>query len=138
MKKHGFLTDESLIIADEYDVSTAGSLPNMINVGGNTNGKVNIKVFASTDFAVASSSSYNIELECFTADTEGSATSPITNGHVYLLHKTTADGAIAVDEGNLITEFVIPPDLLGANNWINIKTLGSATGKIDVFASILI
>jgi len=127
---NGFKIDEELILSDAQtlgDADTGTDSTNMVKVGGQTGGKTSILVFANTDYEVATGETASIELQAFTADTAASAVSPVTSAHVYGLHKTAADGAIAVDAGDLITEIAIPEYLLSQNayTWVQLVYLNS-------------
>jgi len=101
---------------------------NMVNIAGQTNGKLWIDVYAGTDISIAANQSFSIELEGYTSDDNDSATPPFStanNGgmqgtsgtpesdaHYYLLHKAaTTDGVLAFSKGSLITQCAIPEDL---------------------------
>ena len=139
MKSYGYLLDSDLIIADEMALGSK-DFTNMIEVGGNTNGSLCIEVRAHTALTVLTTKAFNIEVEVYTADTVGSAAAPIANSHMYLIHKTSADGALSVAAGDLIAEMIVPCKYFGANTWLNLKctTDDTLTAKtVDAFARLL-
>jgi len=106
----------------------------MVFVGANTNGRLQVEIFADTDIAVDTAKAFNIELECFTSDTVGSATTPFSynnsgtqttqpNAHLYLVHKTSADGGLAWTAGDAIIQIPLPANTMDLMNynWINLK-----------------
>lgn len=108
--------------------ATGADSTNMVYIGGQTGSKLMISIFANTDIDVATAQAFNIELQGFTADTAASADTPGSkdNGagnppysgtlmqefHNYLVHKTSADGAIDWNAGDLIWEQALPDNML--------------------------
>ena len=116
--------------------ATAGDSTSMAFIGRRTGGGLVLSVYAKTALAVATGQAFSIELQGFTADTAASATSPFStsndgtqgsgtledNAHYYLIHKTSADGALDVSAGAMITQIVLPGELLDQLNydWIQL------------------
>ena len=105
------------------ELSDAQALPSnasvdstkMAYIGGQTQSGLAISVFANTAIQIAAAQLFYIELEVWTADVAGSALSPFKtagaaedNAHLWLLHKTTADGQLDFAAGERILEYVIP------------------------------
>ena len=109
---YGYTEDADLVLSDAQALpsATAADSTNMIKTGGNTNGRMEIVVVATTALAVATGKAFNIELQTFTADTAASAASPYDDGHVYLIHKTSADAGIAVSAGDVICRYIVTED----------------------------
>lgn len=120
---NGFYTDADLILSDAQALPSgaAADSTNMVRVGGPTGGKTSILVYAATDIDVLTGKTFSIELQAFTADTAASAVSPVANAHVYGLHKTSADAAIDLAEGDLVTEIAIPEMLLNENSYTYVQ-----------------
>src|SRR6056297_82752 len=132
---HGTLSDDQTLPNAQSEDSD-----NMVNIVGPTKGNLWIDVYAGTDITTATGQAFNIELEGYTADTAASATPPFsdTDAHYYLLHKTSADGELAFDEGDLITQCAVPEDLLDAQSYdyIQLKYTTDAdesSEKVDAF-----
>ncbi len=100
----------------------------MVNVGGQLDGRLWIDVYAQTAISIATGEYWYIEFESFSADTAASAIAPFsadnqggingasgtaeTNAHIYLLHKTSADGQLDFSAGDLICQMAVPEDLM--------------------------
>jgi hypothetical protein len=126
-------------------LATAMTLPNALTkdttamafVGGSTNGALALSVYAVTAFAVATAKTFSIELQSYSADTAASAIPPFStantgltgtaesDAHYYVMHKTAADGAMAISAGSLITQCIIPQELLDklAHDWVQLTFL---------------
>lgn len=116
-------------LSDNQTLPNAGTVDstNMVNIAGQTNGKLWIDVYAGTDISIADDKKFYIELEGYSSDDNDSATPPFStansggmqgasgvlesDAHYYLLHKTADDGALAFSKGSLITQCAIPEDL---------------------------
>ena len=101
---------------------------NMVNVGGQLDGRLWIDVYAQTAISIASGEYWYVELETFSADTAASAIAPFsadnqggingasgtaeTNAHQYLLHKTSADGQLDFSAGDFIGQLAVPEDMM--------------------------
>ena len=144
------------------EISDAQTLPNgtsvdstnMVYVDGSTNGGLMISVYANNDITIATGALFNIEVETYSADTAASARPPFTfttsspatkafqaNCHLYILHKTSADGELAFNAGDLMCQYVIPPDQMWTDTYIQLKytTDGSEqTEKVDAFISAIV
>ncbi len=110
-----------------YDAGTIDTA-SMFNSVGETMGSLWIEVYAKTAISIASGEYWYIEFQAYSADTAASAVGPFTNAnkggvigasgtvendaHQYLLHKTSADGALSFSLGDLICEFGIPDKML--------------------------
>jgi len=118
------------------ELSDAQTLPNatavdstaMVYVGGKTGGSLWINVYANTAVTIATGQAFNIEFQSFSADTAASAIPPFStsnkggmyqasgtaesDAHIYLLHKTSADGELAFAAGDLMCSFGVPEDLM--------------------------
>ncbi len=109
--------------------TTSEDSTNMAFVGGKTGGKLRCAVYAKTAISIATGQLLYIELQAYSADTAASATSPFStankgaqanigsgtledNAHMYLLHKTTADGQLDFAAGDLIADIGLPEDNL--------------------------
>lgn len=147
------------------ELSDAQTLPNatsedsdaMVGLGAtksSTGGTLWIDVYANTAISIASGQLFYIELQSFTADTAASADSPFSStnsggvpgatgtaeleGHYYILHKTSADGACAWDAGDLITQCAVPEDLLRlrSQDFIQLRyetDADESSEKVDAF-----
>ena len=125
----------------------------MFNIAGQTNGRLWIYVYANTNITIDSGEYWYIEFQAFTADTAASADSPYSTtnaggvigasgtsnneAHYYLLHKTSADGALAFIAGDLIAEFGIPDTMcrLVGYDWVQLTNITDAAddnSSIDV------
>jgi len=133
---YGYYVDEDLILEDGSalpDETTGTSTA--VKLNPNTNGRVQIDIYANTDIAIATGSAFFAEL--LAGATAATCVAPITNGHTYIVHKTSADDAIAFDSGDLIASYIVPANLA------NYVQLGYSTDedlsaqKIDVFARYL-
>lgn len=134
--------------------STSEDSTNMVYIGGPTAGQLWINVYANTAITIATAQAFNIELEGYSSDTAASATPPFTktnsggipqasgtaenDAHYYLLHKTSADGELAFDAGDLITQCAIPEDLmrLKSYDYVQLKYTTDAnesSEKVDAF-----
>ena len=116
-------------LSDGQTLPNAGTADstNMVYIGGPTNGKLWIDVYALTALAVSSGNTLSIEFQSYSADTAASAIPPFSttnkggipgasgtaesDAHMYLLHKTSADGALDISAGSLICQMAIPEDL---------------------------
>ncbi len=116
---NGYNIDAEMILSDAQALpnATSGDTTNMVNIGGKTGQKLVMEFYAVTDIAIATGQAFNIEFQAYTSDTGASAVSPISNAHVYILHKTSADGALAYSAGDLIAEYAIPENLLAENSY---------------------
>ncbi len=145
------------MLSDAQALPNAGSVDstNMVNVGGQLNGRLWIDVYANTAISIATAQLLYIELQGFTADTAASATSPFTvtnqggingasgtledNAHVYLLHKTSADAQLDFNAGDLICQMAIPEDMfrLLSYDFVQLRyetdADESSTEKFDAF-----
>ena len=109
--------------------ATSVDSTNMAYVGGQTGGKLRIAVYAAEAIAIATGQAFNIELQTFSSDTAASAISPFSNAnkgaqaagtsgtshdvaHMYLLHKTSGDDAIAYTKGDLIVDIGLPEPMM--------------------------
>lgn len=117
-------------LSDNQTLPNAGAedSTNMVEIGGNTDGKLMLSIFANTAITIATTAAFSIELQAFTADTAASADSPYSKtnsagipqasgtitaeAHMYLLHKTSADGELAFDADDLIYECALPDNML--------------------------
>ena len=157
---HGLATSAIVkVLSDAQTLPNAGSVDstNMVNIVGATKGNLWINVYANTDITIATAQAFNIELEGYTSDTAASATPPFSkdnegmatskNGggtaesdaHMYLLHKTSADGELAFSAGDLIAQCAVPEDLLRAlsYDYVQLKYTTDAdeqTEKVDAIA----
>lgn len=143
-------------------LSDAQTLPNagaedsesVVFIGGPTNGKLWIDVYALTALAIASGQIFSIELEGYTTNTpQSSFTAPFTttnqggipgasgtsepHGAYYLLYKA-AGNALDFAAGDLITQCAIPEDLfrLLSYDWVQLKYLTDANEEsetVDAF-----
>jgi hypothetical protein len=120
----GELSDAQVI---GYSGAKADST-NMVEIGGATGGQLWINVYAQTAISIATGEYFYIELESWSADLAASAIPPFStsnsqginqatgtaesDAHYYLLHKTSADGALVFAAGDLITQCAIPEDML--------------------------
>ncbi len=145
--KHGQVPIVQLsdAVAIGYSGSTADTTT-MFNSVGQTGRKPWIEVYAKTAISIASGEYWYIEFQAFSADTAASAVGPFTNSnsggvtgasgtaeddaHQYLLHKTSADGALAFSIGDLICEFGIPEKLLRLKGYPYVQ-LTNITDKTD-------
>lgn len=101
--------------------------------GGKSAHKQILKVFANTDIAIATGQAISIEL--VTGSTSTPTGSVNSNSHLYLLHKTSADDAIAADAGDLLCEIGLPEDMMTKDYYYRLKIVTDAnesTEKIDV------
>ena len=133
---------------------TSGDSTNMVNIVGQTGGHLWIDVYANTAITIATGQAFNIELEGYTSDTAASATPPFSktnssgrqgasgtaesDAHYYILHKTSADGELAFDQYDLITQCAIPEDLfrLLSYDYVQLKYTTDAnesSEKVDAF-----
>lgn len=115
--------------------ATSADSTNMVYIGRNTGGRLAISVYARTDISIATAQAFNIELEVFTADTAASAVNPHSEKtttpndtanpdcHLYLVHKTSADGVLTWSAGDMIAQFVIPGEWFDLVNydWLQLK-----------------
>ena len=120
-----------VMLSDSQILPNATSVDstNMAYVGGPTGGKLRIAVYAAEAIAIADGQAFNIELQTFSSDTAASAISPFSNAndgaqaaggsgtshdvaHMYLLHKTTADDAIAFTAGDLMVDIGLPEPMM--------------------------
>ena len=129
------------ILSDGQALPNATSVDstNMVNVGGKTNGRIWIDVYANTAISIATGQAFNIELEGYSSDTAASAVSPIDDAHIYILHKTSADGQLDFAAGALIAQIAIPEDLFDAKSWeyVQLKYTTDAdesSEKVDAIA----
>ena len=135
--------------------ATSVDSTNMAYVGGPTGGKLRLAVYAKTAIAIASAQAFNIEFQAYSADTAASATSPFSNAndgaqaaagsgtlhdeaHLYLIHKTSADGAIAFSAGDLIIDIGLPESNLALLSYDYVQlvytTDATETGEtVDAF-----
>lgn len=105
------------------EISDAQALPNAVSVdstnmayiGGQSGRGLAVSVYANTAISIATAQLFYIELQVWTADVAASAISPFKtagaaedNAHLWLLHKTSADGQLDFAAGDLICEYVIP------------------------------
>ena len=113
----------------------------MVFIGGPTNGQLWIDVYANTALAVLTTSTFSIEFQSFSSDLAASAIPPFStankggipgatgtaesDAHLYLMHKTAADGALAISIGSLIAQMAIPEDLcrLLAHDYVQLTFL---------------
>ena len=145
------------------ELSDAQALPNatgvdstnMVYVGGPTNGKLWINVYAGTAISIATGQAFNIELQSFSTDTAASAISPFStsngggvgavagagtsedNAHVYLLHKTSADAQLDFSAGSLICEFAIPETMLNliSHTYVQLRYLTDANESSETITA---
>lgn len=100
---------------------------------GPTNYKQILKVYANTDISIATGEDFTIE---FVTGATATPTTPlIAESHTYLLSKTSADGVLAFDAGDLLCEFALPDELMTDDYYYRLKvttTGNEATEKIDV------
>jgi len=149
-----------LILAELSDAqtlpasATSVDSTNMVYVDGSTNAGLMISVYANNDITIATGQAFNIEVETFSADTAASARPPFTfttsspatkafqsNCHLYILHKTSADGELAFSAGDLMCQYVIPPDQMWTDTYIQLKytvDANEASEKIDAFISAVV
>lgn len=133
----GYYVDTDLILAE------GGALPNAttglstaVKLNPNTNGRMEIAIYANTDITVPTGSAFSIEL--LAGSTSSGCSAPIEDAHVYLVHKTSADDELAFSEGDLISRYIVPENLgdyvqLGYSTDANLSTM-----KVDAFARVLI
>ena len=135
MNYHGKATSAIVkVMSDAQTLPNAGSVDctNMLETVGSTKGNLWIDVYANTDISIATAQAFSIEFQSFSADTAASAIPPFSvdnlgmnpstkgigtaesDAHMYLLHKTSADGALAFSAGDLITQMAVPEDLMKA------------------------
>ena len=158
MDYHGKAT--SAIVGDLSDAQTLPNATsvdstNIVNIVGATKGNMWIDVYANTAISIATGQAFSIELEGYTADTAASATPPFSvdnyggnvargsgtaesDAHMYLLHKTSADGELAFSAGDLIAQCAIPEDLFRAlaYDYVQLKYTTDAnesSEKVDAF-----
>lgn len=127
-RKYGkIIVGDMISDAQTLPSSTSEDSDNMVNVGGQLDGRLWIDVYAGTAISIATGQILYIELQGFTADTAASATSPFTvtnqggingasgtledNAHIYLLHKTSSDAQLDFDAGDLMCQMAIPEDM---------------------------
>lgn len=107
--------------------ATAAASTNMVYIGGQTGGRLWIDVYANTAISIATGQLLSIEIQGYTSDTSGSATSPFSvtnssgrqgasgtsedNAHYHILSKTTADDQLDFDQYDLVTQAAIPEDM---------------------------
>lgn len=108
--------------------ATSSDSTNMVDIGDPTLSHLWIDVYTESGLTVSTGNAFSIELESYSADTAASAIPPFTkdNGggiqgasgtaesdaHMYLIHKTSADGELAFSANDLVTQIAIPEDLL--------------------------
>jgi len=129
------------VLADDlaFPSATGANCTSMAYIGGNTDGKLMLSIYAGTNgLTVATGQAFSIELKGFTADTIGSADSfyskdneggrqsgtgtILAEAHNYLIHKTSADAALAFTAGDLMWEQAVPDNMLRliSYDWIMI------------------
>ena len=134
--------------------STTVDSTKMALIGASTDGGLVISVYAHTDISIATGQAFSIEVETYNADTAASARPPFTfstsspatyvfqaNCHYYILHKTSADGALTFQAGDLITQYILGPDQLWTDTYIQLKYTTDAdesTESVDAFVHALI
>ena len=101
-----------------------------------TNSGLKIVVYANTAFEVVTGQALNFELMANT--TADPTVGPITNGHVYLVHKTSADGGLAFDDGDLICSYVLDPELLGSNVYIRLACEVDTDESADYYSAFIV
>ena len=124
--------------AQDLPSATAVASDSMVYIGGQTGGKLWIDVYANTALSIATGQLLTIEIQGYTADTTGSATSPFStanqsgiqgasgtledNAHYCLLQKTTADDQLDFTQYSLITQGAIPEDMfrLLSYDWVQL------------------
>lgn len=138
--------------------ATAADSTNMVYVGNRTGGRLWIEVYANTAITIATGQAFSIEFQSYSADTAASAISPFSkdnesgyvvnsggtsepDAHIYLLHKTSADGELAFSAGDLITQFAIPEDMLNAlgHDYVQLVYTTDAdesSEKVDAFVCV--
>jgi hypothetical protein len=126
----------------------------MVYIGGQTGGKLWIDVYANGTVAIATAQAFYIELQGYSSDTAASATAPFSNAnqggiegasgtahsvaHMYLLHKTSADDAIAFSAGDLMAQIAIPEDMfrLLGYDYVQLRyetDANESSEKVDAF-----
>lgn len=145
----------SLSDAQALPNATAADSTNMVYVGKQTNGAVWVAVYANTAITIATDKAFSIELQSYSADTAASAISPFSkdndggnvvasgatsepDAHLYLLHKTSADGELAFSAGDLICEIGISGRMLDAigHNYVQLvytTDANESSEKVDAF-----
>ena len=141
-------------------LSDAQTLPNatavdstqMVEVGGKTNNKLKVYVYANNAVEIATGQAFKITVEAFTADTAASATDifsydnsgtqTLVPGHYDIYTKTSADDAAAWAAGELITEWVVSEELLNlmSYDFIQLKYTTDAdesADKVDAWVEVI-
>jgi hypothetical protein len=136
---YGYYTDDALVLSDAQALpnATSADSTNIVKLNPNTNGRIEIAIYANTDITVATGEAFSIELEAGATSTAASATSPIDDGHVYLVHKTSADDAMTFSEGDLITRYIVPESVEDYVQLVYATDGDLSTMKVDAFARVL-
>jgi len=134
--------------------ATTKDSTSMVYIGDETLGRLWIDVYANTALAVSSGNTFSIEFQSYSADSAASAIPPFStansggiqgasgtaesDAHLYLLHKTSADGALDISEGSLICQMAIPEDLcrLLSHTYVQLTFLTDedlSAQKVDAF-----
>lgn len=137
------------------ELSDAQALPNngsadsdnMVYVGGKTNGRLWINVYANTDISIADTKSLFIDIETWTSDAASSAIAPFSSGGTAIsgatyriLNLTASGAAVTFSAGDLIVQVAVPEDLMNQfstpHTYIQIKyttTDNESSEKVDAF-----
>ena len=142
------------MLSDGQDLpnNTSVDSDSMAYVGGTTNGSLAISVYANTAISIADTKVFKIDLQGYTSDTAASATSPFSSSNSGLTGTALANatapytifdglasgGAMAFSKGDLITQVVLPQELLDklSYDWVQLvytTTADESSELVDAF-----
>lgn len=128
MAYHGY----NPIQADEDFTLPANATPTYsddFRYYGATNGRERVLVIAQNAVEVATGQAISIEF-CY-----GSTANP-TSGedefHIYLVHKTSADGELTFAAGEVMIDFTLPEGLLDKDDYWRLKFTVDANESADI------
>lgn len=96
---------------------------------GNTNGRERVLVIAQNAVEIATGQAFNVEF-CF--GSTANPTTGLTNAHLYLVHKTSADDEYSKAAGAVLIDFALPEELLDAGDYWRLKFTTDATETADI------
>jgi len=116
MARHGYNPIQS---DEDFSLPNAntGYSANFTYVGA-SNGKQRLLVIAQTEVSIATGQAMSIEF--MAGSTANPTTGPKAENHIYLQHKTNADGTLTFAIGAVIVDYVLPEGQLDAGDYFRL------------------
>lgn len=135
-KYHGHIP--VAILADNVALPSATSeyTTDDYNFIGPTNVGLKIVVYANTAVEIATGQAFNIEI--MAGSSADPTSGPVAENHVYIVHKTSADGELAWADNALIATYPLDAEFLGTNVYVRLKLTTDANESADYYSAYVV